>query len=110
MFNYKPFYLIPHRYQTITRPRPDRDQSENNPKLQLSQELENDENQNENNIDARDVKFTIKSNETNYQMNVRTGMANYKCKFLGKQEVDGKVRFRVFNQNFIWKKVMFDFS
>ena len=65
-------------------------------KFQLSQELENDENQNENNIDARDVKFTIKSNETNYQMNVRTGMANYKCKFLGKQEVDGKVGFRVF--------------
>merc|ERR1719208_660159 len=59
-------------------------------KPDLSQELENDENQNENNIDARDVKFTIKSNETNYQMNVRTGMANYKCKFLGKQEVDGK--------------------
>ena len=66
-------------------------------KLQLSQELENDENQNENNIDARDVKFTIKSNETNYQMNVRTGMANYKCKFLGKQEVDGKVGFTVFS-------------
>ena len=58
--------------------------------------MENDENQNENNIDARDVKFTIKSNETNYQMNVRTGMANYKCKFLGKQEVDGKVGFTVF--------------
>ena len=30
-------------------------------------------------------------------MNVRTGMANYKCKFLGKQEVDGKVGFRVFS-------------
>lgn len=59
-------------------------------KPDLSEELENDENQNENNIDARDMKFTIKSNETNYQMNVRTGMANYKCKFLGKQEVDGK--------------------
>ena len=29
-------------------------------------------------------------------MNVRTGMANYKCKFLGKQEVDGKVGFTVF--------------
>ena len=32
-------------------------------------------------------------------MNVRTGMANYKCKFLGKQEVDGKVGFRVFSLN-----------
>ena len=71
--------------------------------------MENDENQNENNIDARDVKFTIKSNETNYQMNVRTGMANYKCKFLGKQEVDGKVRFRVFLPKIYLEKVMLHF-
>jgi len=62
-------------------------------KPDLATELENDENSNgpENRNPAQDVKLTIKSNETTFvKLNVRTGMANYKCKFLGKMEVDGK--------------------
>jgi len=60
-------------------------------KPDLATELENDENSNENRNPAADVKLTIKSNETTFvKLNVRTGMANYKCKFLGKMEVDGK--------------------
>ena len=52
--------------------------------IQLATELENDENTNDANTaanqEARDVKYTIKSNDANNEMNVRTGMANYKCK------------------------------
>ena len=47
----------------------------------MATELENDENSNENRNPAADVKLTIKSNETTFvKLNVRTGMANYKCK------------------------------
>ena len=51
----------------------------------MATELENDENGN-GGSDApsrnpNDVKLTIKSNETTFvKLNVRTGMANYKCK------------------------------
>lgn len=58
-------------------------------KPDLSKELEVDENVN---IDdsQNEIKFTIKSNAQNDALNVRQGLANYKCKYLGKLEVGGK--------------------
>ncbi|CAG5113953.1 Oidioi.mRNA.OKI2018_I69.chr2.g8042.t1.cds [Oikopleura dioica] len=59
-------------------------------KQDLSKDFETDQNENvEQNI-PRDPKQTIKSNDANNEFNVKSGMANYKCKFLGKKEVGGK--------------------
>jgi len=58
-------------------------------KPDLSKELEVDENVNLNES-QNDIKFTIKSNTENDAINVRHGLANYKCKYLGKREVGGK--------------------
>ena len=48
--------------------------------IKLSKDFETDQNENvEQNI-PRDPKQTIKSNDANNEFNVKSGMANYKCK------------------------------
>lgn len=59
-------------------------------KPDLSKDFETDQNDNVDQSAPRDPKQTIKSNDVNNEFNIRSGMANYKCKFLGKKEVVGK--------------------
>jgi len=59
-------------------------------KPDLSQQLEVDENDNSQALGVNDLQFTIKTNNAQDAINVTSGLANYKCKFLGKKEVDGK--------------------
>ena len=52
----------------------------NNTKIQLSKDFETDQNENIDQNIPRDPKQTIKSNDVNNEFNVKSGMANYKCK------------------------------
>lgn len=58
-------------------------------KPDLSQDFEVDENVNSE-LPQNEVKFMIKTNVTDDVLNVRSGLANYKCKYLGKKDVEGK--------------------
>ncbi|CBY21162.1 unnamed protein product [Oikopleura dioica] len=59
-------------------------------KHDLTKDFETDQNENLDQNVPRDPKQTIKSNDANNEFNVKSGIANYKCKFLGKKEVGGK--------------------